>query len=395
LILLFIPGIYACQDESAEKILKRTLAEIEKIKTVEQILVTEFRDSSNYFMKTDTSVYYFDFRKAGAASGAKYHCPGTLIPAEASPVDCTYEFAKVVDTGYGRKAYEGSKLFYFPIFGSIDAVRRFLPSFLADSTIQIKRLNDTVFNDGREHYQIRCLLMNRCLQPGGDIALVSYAEDHLRFSYDLLIEKESRLPSVVIYNYTYLNRSNQWWKASTTRYDLTPPEPDRLWNISANPLNYISYTEEERLADAEERLRTQILNTPAVPWELPDLMDNRHSLDDFSEKLLLLEFFYMGCGNCHRSFPFLNRVKEQYDSRRFDVVGINFVQSEADQLKRYVRESGIRFLVLDNGAQTAIRYKVSAAPLILLIKDGSIIHAVEGYNEEIGAELLELIELHI
>jgi hypothetical protein len=88
-------------------------------------------------------------------------------------------------------------------------------------------------------------------------------------------------------------------------------------------------------------------------------------------------------------------VKEKYDPGKFDVVGINFVNTEKDRLKQYVRESGIEFLVLDNGAQTAIKYKASAAPLILLIKDGMIIHAVEGYNDEKRAELIEMIEKNI
>ncbi|RLI43960.1 hypothetical protein DRO61_12705, partial [Candidatus Bathyarchaeota archaeon] len=60
-----------------------------------------------------------------------------------------------------------------------------------------------------------------------------------------------------------------------------------------------------------------------------------------------------------------------------------------------VRDSDMDFLVLDMGALTAIDYKTSAGPTILLIKNGTIVHAVEGYNDEVKAELTVMIEKYI
>jgi thiol-disulfide isomerase/thioredoxin len=395
-VFLSIAGLYSCQEKSAEDILRMSLAKIEKIKTVEQILVTEHFDSANYFFKIDTSAYYFDFRNAGKTSGSKFHSPGTYLSVERPTSNYSYDIAKVAEVGYGRKAYMGSAQFYFPIFGSIDAAKRFLPNFLSDSTIHITRLSDTTLNGKGKHYHIHCLLLNKCLQPGGELHEASYAEDHLQFSYDLLINKENGLPTEIVYKYKYLDTTKQGWKATTLRYDFSPQKPDSVWNLTSNPLNYIAYSLEDLREDRKERLRVQIINTEAPGWELHDLSGNIHSLDEFRDKLLLLEFWYIGCGGCHRSIPFLNQAKKQYGPAKFDVVGINFVyNTEKDQLKKYVKDSGINFLVLDNGALTAIKYKASAAPLILLIKNGTIVHAVEGYNDEVKAELTEMIEKHI
>jgi len=200
----------------------------------------------------------------------------------------------------------------------------------------------------------------------------------------------------IAHNFKYLDYPSHGWRATTLRYDFSPQKPDSIWNLTSNPLNYIAYSEEDRRENRKERLRVEIINTKAPGWELPDLSGNIHSLDEFKEKLLLLEFWYIGCGGCHRSIPFLNQAKNQYDPAKFDVVGINFVyNTEKDYLKKYVKDSGIGFLVLDNGAQTAIKYKVEAAPLILLIKNGTIVHAIEGYNDEVKAELTEMIEKYI
>ena len=395
LAFLVIAGFSSCQEKTPEKILKKTLSKIEKINTIEQVLATDYYDSSNYYIKHDTSVYYFEFSDEKSVVGAKYLCPGNYLSSERPAEDFVYELAKIKDRGYGRKVYEGGEFYYFPVFGSIDAVKRFLPTILADSTVQITRLNDTTLNNFEDHFHVNILLQNKAIEPGGKIALVSYAEDYLRFSYDLFIAKESFLPSEIIFHYTYLDKNHIWWRARTLRYDFDPQKPDKTWNLTSNPLNFIVYTEEEIMEDKMERLHVQIINTRAPGWELEDLSGNMHSLGDFRDKLLLIEFWFIGCGPCRRSIPFLNELKKKYDPGKFDVVGINTIYKENDKLKKYASETGMEFLVLNNGGQTAINYKMHGAPLMLLIKNGIIIHAIEGYNEEKKAELIKIIEKNI
>jgi len=388
-------GLSSCQKKSAEDILRKTITKIDKISTVEQILVTEHYDSANYYFKSDTSAYYFDFRSNDMTIGSRYHCPGAYLSEEKPISNYKYEIAKVEDVGYGRKVYGGTTSFYYPIFGSIDAVKRFLPNLLSDSTIQITRLNDTTLN-GKVHYHIHFLLLNKQIQPGGKLHETSYMEDYGRCSYDMFIDEGNGLPTEITHKFTYLDEPVWGWKAFTLRYDFSPQKPDSIWNLTSNPLNFIAYSLQDRRQNKKERLRTQLINTEAPGWELPDLSGKIHTLDEYSDKLLLVEFWFVGCGACHRSIPFLNEVKKQYDPARFDVVGINFVYNlEKDELKEFVRDSGMDFLVLDMGALTAIDYKTSAGPTILLIKNGIIVHAVEGYNDEIKAELTEMIEKYI
>lgn len=328
--------------------------------------------------------------------GSRYYCPGNYLSTERPTNNYNYEIAKVVDVSYGKRAYSGSGGSYYPIFGSIDAVKRFLPSFLSDSTAHITRLKDTTIINQGIHYHINCVLMNRGIQPGGKLYDVSYAEDHHVSSFSLFINKKSLLPTIIEHKSAYMNETKSWWKATSLMYNFKPLKPDSVWNLTSNPLNYIAYSSEELRENRKERLRTLLINTEAPGWELPDLSGTIHTLDEFSDKLLLLEFWYNGCGGCHRSIPFLNQVKKQFDPARFDVVGVNFVYTtDKAQLQKYVKESGMDFLVLDMGALTAIDYKVNAGPTIMLIKNSKIVHAVEGYNDEVKAELTEMIEKYI
>jgi thiol-disulfide isomerase/thioredoxin len=391
-VLLSIIGLSSCQEKSGKDILQKSLAKIENIKTVEQILVIEHFDSANFFFKTDTSTYYFNYADTRKTKGAKYHCSGAYPSQEKSMSNYIYDIAKVDEDSYSKTSYRGPASMYYPIFGSIDAVKRFLPNLLADTTIQITSLNDTSISGFGEHSHIRFSLRNKTIQPGGSIIDVSYAEDHHVSSYDLFINKKSSLPTEVIYKSSYMNKTHSGWRATTLKYDFSPQKPDSIWNLTSNPLNYIAYSSEDILEDDKTRLRVQLIDMEAPGWELPDLSDNIHTLDEFHDKLLLLEFWYIGCGGCHRSIPFLNQVKKKYEPDNFDVVGINFVSQEKENLIKYAKESGIEFLVLNDSGQTAIRYKVRGAPLILLIKNGIIVHAVEGYNDEIKAELTNMIE---
>jgi hypothetical protein len=75
-IFMLTVAFCSCQDKSAEKILQDSLDKIGRIKSAEQIMVTDLHDSADYFSMVDTAVYYFDFRDKNRITGAKYHIPG-------------------------------------------------------------------------------------------------------------------------------------------------------------------------------------------------------------------------------------------------------------------------------------------------------------------------------
>lgn len=392
-VFLFI-AIYSCK-KSPEQILERTIRKIGKINTVEQILLTEYYDSANYFFKTDTSAFFFNFMYPWKITGAKYHCPGYYLSNQ-KPLDrYIYDIARVDTMAYESIVYRGdSEKMYIPIYGSLDALRRCLPNFLLDTTIQITRLNDTLIHK-RKYQQIECILINKFLSPGGSLGTISYPFDYYFSTYRFIISKRNRLPYEVIHELYDLHEFNSWWKATTLHYNFKPKRPGKVWDITSNPQNYITTTWEEYEEDWAERLRVHYLNQKAPDWELPSLDNKIYNLNDFQDKLLLIEFWFVGCGGCHLAIPFLNKLKSEYDSRIFDVVGINFVYQKKDVLEDYIRESNIKFLTLNDGQQTAIKYKVKAAPLFLLIKNGMIIYAVEGYSPEIEEKIVELIDKNI
>ena len=327
--------------------------------------------------------------------GSKYHCPGYYLSSEKPLNRYRYENAYIDTSGYGSIHYNSKDdLNFIPIYGTVDALRRLLPNFLLDTTIIKSRLNDTLINN-KNHYHISCEMRNKFVLPEGSLRSISYPYDYYFSTYNLLISKRNRLPQVVTRKVYNLHGFSSWWKATSIWYNFKPKRPGKVWDITLHPQNYTTTTWDERREDMVERLKVHYLNQKAPDWELPSMDNKIYSLNDFQDKLLLIEFWFVGCGGCHLAIPFLNKIKSEYDSNIFDVVGINFVYQEKDVIENYIHESNMKFLVLDDGQQTAIKYKVKAAPLFLLIKNGIIIYAVEGYSDEIEAEIVNMIKNNI
>ena len=95
---------------------------------------------------------------------------------------------------------------------------------------------------------------------------------------------------------------------------------------------------------------------------------------------VLLAFFKVSCPTCQYTFPFLERLHEQLQSRGIQVAGI--VQDKAPEGRRFASTLGIKFPILVDEAP----YRVSRAygllhvPSLFLIKaDGRIALSGDGF----------------
>jgi thiol-disulfide isomerase/thioredoxin len=392
-ISLVLIVLFSCE-RGPQTLLSKSVERIKRISSVEQVLRTEFYDSLNYFSKIDTSIFYFNYDYHRKVIGAKYHCPGEYLSQIRSKDNYIYDDATFRVNQFGKTGYSGPAELYFPI-GTIDAFKRFVPNLLLDNTAQFTRLNDTIIGNKGKHYHIQCLLNNKYIQPGGSIVDLSDMEDHLISSYDFLIHINSGLPIVITNKVTIESEPQTGWEATTLKYNFNPPKPDNLRETTSSPINFLAYNLADYEQDQQKRMVAQLIDKEAPDWEIPDLDNNLRSLDEFKDKLVLIEFWYIGCGHCHESITFLNQVKSEYDSGKVQVIGINFVHRDMEMLTEYVKESDMHFLVLNDTGQTAIKYHVKGAPLILLIKNGTIVYAVEGYSDQIKSEISSKIEKYI
>jgi thiol-disulfide isomerase/thioredoxin len=73
------------------------------------------------------------------------------------------------------------------------------------------------------------------------------------------------------------------------------------------------------------------LNTGGKPLRLADLRG----------KYVLLDFWFTGCGPCHRDFPSVKLVHELYKDKGVVVIGIHDNSSSPDKVAEHVAEIGL------------------------------------------------------
>jgi DNA-binding beta-propeller fold protein YncE len=113
--------------------------------------------------------------------------------------------------------------------------------------------------------------------------------------------------------------------------------------------------------------------------------DRSYSLKDFRGKIVLLDFWTLGCINCQHIIPEIKRLQEKF-SKELVVVGVHSAkfksEKETQRIQSAISKFGIDHPVI-NDADYAVwkAYGVEAWPTLVLISpDGKIAFKAEGEN---------------
>jgi hypothetical protein len=75
-------------------------------------------------------------------------------------------------------------------------------------------------------------------------------------------------------------------------------------------------------ADSAKR-RADAVGKPAAGWELKGLDGKTHALSEYRGKVVVLDFWYRGCGWCIKAMPQLNALAAEFEGRPVAVLGMN------------------------------------------------------------------------
>lgn len=110
------------------------------------------------------------------------------------------------------------------------------------------------------------------------------------------------------------------------------------------------------------------------------LQTDRKSLDDMRGKVVLLDFWFIGCGPCADDLPSLKLVRELFAGDDFEVVGVHASPASADNVRQYIQQHGVKYPTVVDTSEESIsrRFRelgVTSFPsYILLDREGKIIH---------------------
>lgn len=117
------------------------------------------------------------------------------------------------------------------------------------------------------------------------------------------------------------------------------------------------------------------------------------SLDNLKGKVVLITFWFPGCGPCRAEFPHFENVLKKFDRQEVEYLAINIVPEQDDYVVPFVQKSGYTFTPLHYSMNWPDKdLKIVSAPVSFLIdKNGNIAYKrfdIRSSNEE---DILELM----
>jgi thiol-disulfide isomerase/thioredoxin len=134
-----------------------------------------------------------------------------------------------------------------------------------------------------------------------------------------------------------------------------------------------------------------IIGHPAPVWEVKDLNGQTHTLDQYRGKVLVLDFWYRGCGWCMRAMPQVKAVAKHYQGRPVAVFGMNNDGKEADA-KFVVEKMTIEYPVL-RSEELPGKYGVSGFPTLIVIdQQGKVADVHIGYSDHLYEDVTATVD---
>ncbi len=146
----------------------------------------------------------------------------------------------------------------------------------------------------------------------------------------------------------------------------------------------------KRRADSAKRL-AGVIDKPAADWELKGLDGKTHRLAEYRGKVVVLDFWYRGCGWCIKAMPQVNALAKQFEGRPVVVLGMNTDHDEADA--KFVCDTmGLKYSTL-RAEGIPEKYGVQGFPTLILIDPQGVVRDVHvGYSPTLQVDIARAIE---
>jgi alkyl hydroperoxide reductase subunit AhpC len=125
-------------------------------------------------------------------------------------------------------------------------------------------------------------------------------------------------------------------------------------------------------------------NQPAPPFEAPAMVGALPiRLASHIGQVVLVDFWASWCGTCRHALPQLDRLRAEFASRGFEVIGVNVDENSQDGLN-LLKGVAISYpLIRDPRGTIAQSYDVRAMPSSYLIdRRGVVRNVYRGYNND-------------
>ena len=134
-----------------------------------------------------------------------------------------------------------------------------------------------------------------------------------------------------------------------------------------------------------------MLGQAAPEFEFTDIENKVFRSSDLREKVIVLNFWFIGCAPCRKEIPELNKIKRDFVNE--DIVFIAIALDNAVKLRQFFSENEFLYAHIADGKTFAEKFSVSAYPTNVVIdKAGKFRYISTGFSNNSVKELAREIK---
>jgi thiol-disulfide isomerase/thioredoxin len=143
---------------------------------------------------------------------------------------------------------------------------------------------------------------------------------------------------------------------------------------------------------AQAQKLVAVLNKPAADFSVTDFDGATWSKEKLKGSVIVLDFWYRGCGWCMKAIPQLKEVVAQFKDKPVHILGVNVDEDEEDG-KLVIKTMDLHYPQL-KGKSMAEAFGVSGYPTLIVIDQEGIVRTVHfGYSTVLKEKLWKKIDL--
>lgn len=157
---------------------------------------------------------------------------------------------------------------------------------------------------------------------------------------------------------------------------------------------YEQFKRERAFCAATAEQFARVIDMPSAEWATTDLDGQARSLADYRGKVVVLDFWYRGCGWCMRLMPQIKQLAADFPQVDVAIVGMNS-DDDIDDARAVIDMMKIPYETLRNGpAKEGIhsKYNITGWPTLVVIDPSGVVrHIHAGYSPVLRQELADKI----
>lgn len=142
---------------------------------------------------------------------------------------------------------------------------------------------------------------------------------------------------------------------------------------------YLSIDTSAKKANQQDLYQLAVGNN-MPPFIALDINGNKIELEKLKGKIVVFDFWFIGCPPCRYLIPQLDKIADDYKADK-DIVFIAISNDKAQALREFLKKEVFKYQMIGDGQRLFDYYQIESCPLSLVIdREGKIVFNSKGFG---------------